>query len=171
MKTTDHFRWIYRILFNLIKGNRRMSTCKPVGLANTSFSTIYAKKVSLITGFKKVGRIICINWTARTLATLIRATSHTRPRVRDHYTSSTLIGGEGRAGPSSHYFTLRLRDHRSEYVNARWMLKSTLIPTWHRMDYGSWSFGLFSKNHMSEVGFTQKWETTALWTLTTIGLF
>ena len=29
-----------------------------------------------------------------------RATSHTRLRARDHYTSSTLIGGKGRASPS-----------------------------------------------------------------------
>ena len=29
-----------------------------------------------------------------------RATSHMRPRARDHYTSSTLIGGKGGAGPS-----------------------------------------------------------------------
>ena len=31
----------------------------------------------------------------------IRATSHTRRRARDHYTSSTLIGGKSEAGPSS----------------------------------------------------------------------
>jgi hypothetical protein len=44
--------------------------------------------------------------------TLIRATSHTRPSARDRYTSSTLIGGKGGAGPSSS-FTLRLRDQQS----------------------------------------------------------
>jgi hypothetical protein len=31
---TNHFRGIYRIYPNLIKENQRMSTCKPVGLAN-----------------------------------------------------------------------------------------------------------------------------------------
>ena len=40
----------------------------------------------------------------------VRATSHTRLRARDHYTSSTLIGGKG--GHSSS-FKLRLRDQRS----------------------------------------------------------
>ena len=42
MKITDHFRRIYRILHpKLRKENRRMSTCKPVGLANTWISTGY----------------------------------------------------------------------------------------------------------------------------------
>ena len=48
----------------------------------------------------------------------LRATSHTRLRARDHYTSSTLIGGKGGAGPSSLHTTL---EGPTEYVNARWM--------------------------------------------------
>ena len=36
----------------------------------------------------------------------LRATSHTRLRARDHYSSSTLIGGKGTAGPSSLHTTL-----------------------------------------------------------------
>ena len=48
-----------------------------------------------------------------------RATSHTRLRARDHY--YTLIGGKGGAGPSSLLHTTRLRDQRSEHVNARRM--------------------------------------------------
>ena len=48
----------------------------------------------------------------------LRATSLTRLRDRDHYTSSTLIGGKGGAGPSSLHTTL---ERRTEYVNARWM--------------------------------------------------
>ena len=47
----------------------------------------------------------------------IRATSHTRLRVRAHYTSSTLVGENGRAGPSSLHSTL---EGPTEYVNARW---------------------------------------------------
>ena len=39
-------------------------------------------------------------------------------RARDHYTSSTLIGGKGGAGPSSLHTTL---EGPTEYVNARWM--------------------------------------------------
>ena len=48
----------------------------------------------------------------------LRATSHTRLRARDHYTSSTLIGGRGGAGPSSLHTTL---EGPPEYVNARWI--------------------------------------------------
>ena len=67
----------------------------------------------------------------------LRITSHTRPSARDHYTSSTLIGGKGRAGPSSLHTTLK---GPTEYVNARWMW-SQHAP----MDHVSWSLGLFSK--------------------------
>ena len=48
----------------------------------------------------------------------VRATSHTRLRARDHYTSITLIGGKGGASPSSLHTPL---EGRMEYVNARWM--------------------------------------------------
>ena len=41
---TGHFRGIYRIYPNVIKENWRMSTCKPVELANTRISTGYAQK-------------------------------------------------------------------------------------------------------------------------------
>ena len=49
---------------------------------------------------------------------IIRATSHTRLRALDHYTSSTLIGGKGGAGPRLLHTTL---EGPTEYVNARWM--------------------------------------------------
>ena len=49
---------------------------------------------------------------------MLRATSHMRVRARDHYTSSTVIGGKGGAGPNSLYTTL---EGPTEYVNARWM--------------------------------------------------
>ena len=48
----------------------------------------------------------------------VRATSHTRLRAHDRYTSSTLIGGEGGAGPGLLHTTL---EGPTEYVNARWM--------------------------------------------------
>jgi len=48
----------------------------------------------------------------------LRATSHTRPRARDHYTSSTLIGGKSRSGPSS---LPTMLEGPTEYVNVRWM--------------------------------------------------
>ena len=51
-------------------------------------------------------------------------------------------------------------------------VKRIWILTWHRMDHVSWSLGLFSKiNHLLEVGLIQNWETTALWTFTTVDLF
>ena len=49
---------------------------------------------------------------------ILRATSHTRLRARDHYTSSTLIAGKIGAGPSSLHTTF---EGPTKYVNARWM--------------------------------------------------
>jgi hypothetical protein len=49
---------------------------------------------------------------------ILRATSHTRLRTHDHYTSSTLVDGKSGAGPSSLHITL---EEPTEYVNARWM--------------------------------------------------
>ena len=45
---------------------------------------------------------------------MLRATSHTRLRARDHFTSSTLIGGKGGAGQVR--FIQRLRDHQSKWM-------------------------------------------------------
>jgi hypothetical protein len=50
---------------------------------------------------------------------VLRATSHMRLRARDHFTSSTLIGGKGGAGPSSLLHTTF--EGPIEHVNARWM--------------------------------------------------
>jgi len=47
--------------------------------------------------------------------------SHMRLRDRDHCTSSTLIGGKGRANPSSPHTTL---EGPMEYVNAKWWMWS-----------------------------------------------
>ena len=47
----------------------------------------------------KICTLVHVRW--------VRATSHTRPRARACYTSSTLIGGKGGAGPSSLPTTLR----------------------------------------------------------------
>ena len=58
-----------------------------------------------------------------------------------------------------------------DFVNARWMLVSTWIPTWHQMDHVSWSLGLLLKDHLLEVGLTQTRKIMALQTLTTVDLF
>ena len=51
-------------------------------------------------------------------------------------------------------------------------VKSTWIPTWHRMDHVSRSLGLFFKNRLLEVGLTQNHrETMALWNPTAVDLF
>ena len=74
----------------------------------------------------------------------LRATSHTRLRARDDYTSSTLIGGKGRAGPSSLLHTTL--EGPTEYISECKMdVKSTWIPTCRQMDHVSWSLGLYSK--------------------------
>jgi hypothetical protein len=44
----------------------------------------------------------------------LRATSHMRLRARDHYTTRTLIGGKGGAGPSSLHTTL---EGPTEYIS------------------------------------------------------
>jgi hypothetical protein len=48
----------------------------------------------------------------------LKATSHTRLRAHDHCTTRTLIGGKGKAGPSSLHTAL---EGPMEYVNTRWM--------------------------------------------------
>ena len=60
-------------------------------------------------------------------------TSHTRLTACDHYTSSTLIGGEGGAGPSSLHTML---EGPTELCECKMDGKCTWIPTWHQMDRG-----------------------------------
>jgi hypothetical protein len=80
----------------------------------------------------------------------------------NQYTSSILMG------PSSLHTTL---EGPTEYVNARWMEKSTWILTWQQTDHVSWSLGLFSKTYLLEVALAQNRETMALRNLTTVDLF
>ena len=97
-----------------------------------------------------------------------RATSHTRLIVRDHYISSTLIGGKGGANPS--LLHTMLLEGPTEYVNdARWMwsLHGFLHGIEWIMLMATWT--LF-RNHFLEVGQIQNGETMALWTHTTVGL-
>ena len=69
-------------------------------------------------GVTNVGRNHLVMIETSKCGWTIRATSHRRPIARDHYTSSTLIGGKGGACPSSLHTTL---EGPTEYVNARWM--------------------------------------------------
>ena len=74
-----------------------------------------------------------------------------------------------KAKPVQVRFTLRLRDQRSMWMQdgCKVYMDSYMAPngscymvTW-----------IIFKNHFLEVGLTRNWETMALWTLTTIGLF
>jgi hypothetical protein len=97
----------------------------------------------------------------------LRATSHTRLRACDQYTSSTLIGGEAGAGPSSLHTMLEgpngvceckmdVKVYMDSYMASN---GSCFMVTWTIL-----------KNHLLEVGLTQNRETMALRMLTIIGL-
>ena len=99
-----------------------------------------------------------------------RATSHTRLRARDQYTSSLSL--DEKVEPVQVRFLQTTLEGPMEWVcECKMDVKSTWIPTWHQMDHVSWSLGLFSKIHLSEVGLIQYRETTALQMLTTVDLF
>ena len=74
----------------------------------------------------------------------LRATSHTRLRARDHYTSSTLIGGKRRSRSKFKLHT-KLEGPMEGVCECEMDVKSTWIPMWHQMDHVSWSLGLFLK--------------------------
>ena len=65
-----------------------------------------------------------------------------RLRARGRCTSSTLIGGKGRASPSLLHTTLETNGVVSE---CKMDVKSTWIPTWHQTGHVSWSLELVSK--------------------------
>ena len=95
-----------------------------------------------------------------------------RLSTRDHYTSSTLIGGKGRAGPSSLHTTL---ETPTQYVNARWM------EILHRFPYTDSYMALNEFMFHDRLDYVQKpplggrpnpiWETLALRMLTIVNLF
>ena len=97
---------------------------------------------------------------------LLRATSHMRLRARDHYTSSTLIGGKGGAGVQVR-FTLCLREQLS-----MWMQDGCNMDPYMASNelcfMVSWT--IFT-NHLLHVNLPQNQETMALRTLTTVDLF
>ena len=99
--------------------------------------------------------------------TLLRATSHTRLRARDRYTSSTLIGEKMW---SRSKFASRLRDQWSIYIgeckmDGRFYMDFYLHGiAWYMV---TWTI---LENHLLEVGSTQNRATMALQTFTTIGL-
>ena len=97
--------------------------------------------------------------------------SHMRLRARYHCTSSTPIGGKGRAGGPISLLYTTLEETTEWVCECKMDVKSTLIPTWHRMDHVSWSLELISKNYLLEIDLTQDHETKTLRMLITVGLF
>jgi hypothetical protein len=93
--------------------------------------------------------------------------THTRLRAHDHYTSSTLIGGRGGAGPSSLPTTL---EGPTEYVNARWMY--TLYGFLHGIKWIMFHGRsvCFQKPPLGDRPNT-KLGDYGIWTLTTVDLF
>ena len=73
-----------------------------------------------------------IPYTFWTMDPHLRATSHTRLSAYDLYTSSTLIGGKSRAGPTSLHTTLWGINGVCE---CKMDAKATWNPTWHQMDH------------------------------------
>jgi hypothetical protein len=82
-------------------------------LKQISFNTPYTLFQGYFVGMNEK---VCLKYAIT--PSHLRANSHTGLRARDHYTSSTLIGGKGGAGPSSLHTTL---EGPLEYVNARWI--------------------------------------------------
>jgi hypothetical protein len=85
---------------------------------------------------------------------------HTRLSARDHYTSSTLIGGKGRATPSSRHTTLEVpREYTCEMQDG-----CEVCMDFYMVSSGSCftvTYIVF-RNHCLEVGLTQNRQTMAL---------
>ena len=99
---------------------------------------------------------------------LIKATSHTRLRACNHYTSSTLIGEK--AKPVQVRFTLCLKDQWSMWmqeVGCKVYMDSYMASNGSCFTV-TWTI---SKNHLLEASLTQNRETMALQMLTTADLF
>ena len=71
------------------------------------------------------------------------------------------------------FFTLRLRDQRSEYVNARWMVKSKWIRSYMASNGSCFMVNrtIFKTPPLGGRPNTKNRETMALLMLTTVGLF
>jgi hypothetical protein len=116
-------------------------------------------------------RVLEVTWSgALSLVCEVSATSHTRLRAPDPYTSSTLIVGKDGAGPSSLLHTT-LEGPTEGVCECKMDVMSAWIPTWYRMDHVSLVTWTIFKNYFLEVGLTQNRETMALQKLTTIYLF
>jgi hypothetical protein len=88
-----------------------------------------------------------------------RATSHTRVRARDHYASSTLVGGKGGAGPSLLHTTL---EGPKEYICECKMGVRVCMDSYMASNGSCFVITLILfKNHLLEVCLTQnRWNKT-----------
>ena len=125
--------------------------------------------------------LVCPNLTSWTWRQWdLKATWHNRLRARDHYTSSTLIGGKR--------WNQVCQDHVKSYQEC---VKFASYYVWgtnggcecemdvklYMVSYSALNGSCFMitwtvfKSHLLEVGLTQNRETMALWMLTTVDLF
>ena len=100
----------------------------------------------------------------------VRAASHTRLRAREPVTIALqALSLMEKAELVQVRFTLRLRDHRSTWMQdgCKFYMDSYMASN------GSCFMVTWTifKNHLLEVGLTQNLETMALWTLTNVNLF
>ena len=77
-----------------------------------------------------------------------RATSHTGLRARDHYTSSSLVGGKRR---SRSKFALHNTWRTHGVYEWKMDVKSTWILTWHQIDSCFMVTWIIFKNHLCDV--------------------
>jgi hypothetical protein len=82
-----------------------------------------------------------------------------------HFKHSHRWKGHSRSKFTSHYTW-----GTNRACECKMDVKSTWIPTWHRMDHVFMVTWTTFKNYVLEVGLTQNWQTTALRTLTTANL-
>jgi hypothetical protein len=96
----------------------------------------------------------------------LRVTTHTRLRARDHYTSSTLIGGKGGAGPSS-----LLHTTLEGPTGVLWRHDGWKVYVDSDMASNGSCFMMYFQKPPLEVGLTWNREIMALRTLTIVDLF
>ena len=71
--------------------------------------------------------------------------SWTRHHASPHNAACVVSGKAARPIRATGSWKLPVVWQRSEYLNARWMEKSTWISMWHRMDQVAWSLDRFQK--------------------------
>ena len=154
---------------NLMKENRRMLTCNQLDLQTLGSQTIM-HKISPINVEILHCILIKLEVPGKFLGILARNKGHFTHETESpqplHFKHSHWWERQSRSKFASHYTcgTNKVCDNKMD-------VKSTWVPTWHQMEHGFMVTWIIFKNHLLEVGLTQNWETMALRTLTTVGIF